>query len=678
MRWVSAAGFSAVIITAIATTGVQASSHTEVLDGLDLVSQTFAVPSGGFAQFEFIMSVILPEMVAVPTTTATTTEPVPGPETTVLVRAHTIITSHDDLAIAAAGNLGREIDVVEFPFNQLVSCGGTPVECSLNLTVPVSDSRETKATLGLDLPGLYPITVEVRRDGQLIAGATTFIERLRDDGITRGLLSMAVVAVVKDLGPEPSELDLVLVRPQLAEIAALGEALEAPITVLIPPIYTKRILRADTALADRLRAALSGSDVLVSPSMQLDPSSAAGAGLRETFINEYELGVTQLRQAFPDSHLQRGVWITHSLPTAEGAAMLRSIGTSVLVMPFDIYATLGGNIGDYTDTTLLLSAQLENNTSMPIALTNPTMSLIDPDRETLSNPAQDAVRLMAYISVLRSQFDPNVRGLVLATPALEVPDADVLVHIERYANEHPEIDMTSLAELGATTNPLFVNGTELIVTLPEAPVVDLVDRLQRVNDLRMRVLDIGSMLPTDDQRVGEWNTSLDKSLSTGFAAREANDRLEIIGADLTNIRSAVEPPDSFSFTLTGSDSPIPLRIANTGPTPLTIVVRVKSEKLVSRGSDSVVVLAANSVTDVPLEVTARTSGIFTVVVELLTPSGSRLGEPVVLTARANTLTGLGRALTAGGLLTLGVWWLAYFRRHRAAVASEAPNPDTMP
>jgi hypothetical protein len=56
--------------------------------------------------------------------------------------------------------------------------------------------------------------------------------------------------------------------------------------------------------------------------------------------------------------------------------------------------------------------------------------------------------------------------------------------------------------------------------------------------------------------------------------------------------------------------------------------------------------------------------VFPVVVELLTPAGTPIIEPVELTARVNTLTGLGRLFTVGALLVLATWWFSYFRRRR--------------
>ena len=77
-------------------------------------------------------------------------------------------------------------------------------------------------------------------------------------------------------------------------------------------------------------------------------------------------------------------------------------------------------------------------------------------------------------------------------------------------------------------------------------------------------------------------------------------------------------------------------------------------------------IAANATTAVEVEAIARSNGLTPVTVEIRTPLGSEVAEPVELTARVNNLTGLGRVVTVGLLLVLATWWLTYFKRRRRA------------
>ena len=72
-------------------------------------------------------------------------------------------------------------------------------------------------------------------------------------------------------------------------------------------------------------------------------------------------------------------------------------------------------------------------------------------------------------------------------------------------------------------------------------------------------------------------------------------------------------------------------------------------------------------TEVVIPVEARSNGTSSLEVAVLTPVfGQEIGDPVVLTARVNALTGLGQVVTGGAILVLLSWWYGHFRRRRRA------------
>ncbi|MEJ7801242.1 MAG: hypothetical protein WKF60_12015, partial [Ilumatobacter sp.] len=190
-------------------------------------------------------------------------------------------------------------------------------------------------------------------------------------------------------------------------------------------------------------------------------------------------------------------------------------------------------------------------------------------------------------------------------------------------------------------------------------------RFRRIQETRLQAADVASMLPDIDDRPTTWNRTMRTALSTGLTADEAIQMIDSIDVDLKRIRDQIEPPDPFPFTIGGTSTEIPLRIGNNGPTPLRILVHAESDKLQFPDGDVEFVLAPDQINSVDIEVVARSNGVFPVEVELLTPAGNALAEPVVLTARVSTLTGLGRVVTVGALLVLATWWFTYFRRRRS-------------
>ena len=83
-----------------------------------------------------------------------------------------------------------------------------------------------------------------------------------------------------------------------------------------------------------------------------------------------------------------------------------------------------------------------------------------------------------------------------------------------------------------------------------------------------------------------------------------------------------------------------------------------------RENDLIRELAPAATTEIDVEVTARSNGLTPVTVEVRTPLGSPLTEPVEFTARVNNLTGIGRVVTVGLLIVLATWWFTYFKRRR--------------
>ena len=132
-------------------------------------------------------------------------------------------------------------------------------------------------------------------------------------------------------------------------------------------------------------------------------------------------------------------------------------------------------------------------------------------------------------------------------------------------------------------------------------------------------------------------------------------------------------PEPFTFTLTGREGDIDIRVGNELDEPLNVIVRLNSPRLEFPEGDVAVTLAPNDVTVVNVPVVARSNGTSPVTVEVLTPSGDPLTEPVTLTSRVNALTGLGQVLTAALFLMLLTWWFSHWRARRRENAPAEPE-----
>jgi hypothetical protein len=254
---------------------------------------------------------------------------------------------------------------------------------------------------------------------------------------------------------------------------------------------------------------------------------------------------------------------------------------------------------------------------------------------------------------------------MLATPDLGIPDPDVLSVIEGFVAEHPDVDFQTLSLVPGTTGPFLINGEQVRVTFPETAGPDITARVHEIDLVRLHMEHDATMLPEDDPRPPRWRTELEGLISTGIDDAEVTRRLDRMERELLTIERAIQPPDPFTFTLAGEASTITLRFGNTSTTSLQIVVRVSGpNRLAFPQPDTEVTLPPGVTTDVTIPIEARANGTSEVAIGVHTPSGAMIGEPIVLTARVNALSGLGQLLTGAALLVLATWWFSHFRRTR--------------
>jgi hypothetical protein len=187
------------------------------------------------------------------------------------------------------------------------------------------------------------------------------------------------------------------------------------------------------------------------------------------------------------------------------------------------------------------------------------------------------------------------------------------------------------------------------------------------------------MLPPDDPRPDRWATTLNAMLSTAIDDDQAAVVAGQVQAEADALRDAVVPPAPFKFTLTGRSGDIEVQVGNTSDEPLEVVLRFSSPKLSFPEStpppddpeatdvgDVAVTLRPNDETSFVIPVRAKSNGTSPITVEVLTPAGESIADPVTITSRVSAFTGLGQVLTAGFLLVLLSWWFAHWRSRRRA------------
>lgn len=634
------------------------------------------------------------------------------PWLTVIVSVHEPLERRDQVLPAAAGVVGATTSRVEFDVSDRLpddaDLPGLVVTDLADLRVPIVDGTDTdtdtdadtgagadeatgadtpgdehgdgaeRVGLAMPDPGLYPVTVDLVHEGRRLARRITFVERLPGpDGRTTRTrpYRLAVLATVDDPGPEPSPLQLVQARAGVLELVQLAEALDAPLTALVPP-GVLRAVGEDAELGRRLADALDGDEFVAVPDLTLDPSSAVGADVQDAFVRELRRGEDVIAEIAPNAATQRTAWISTSAPSVEGAAMLRDLGARLLVLPLGTYHRLPNSLHpSFTDPSTLYRADVGDDGWVNVAVVDPVSRWLDPRRADGRTPAEAAAITLAELSATRLQLRDANRIAVLSPPGFGIPDGDVLAHVDDMVRAHPAFELRTLHTAASTTDTLtFGPGSDPLV-LPFAAGPDLRLRALALAETSARAETIATMLPDGDDRPVRWGRDLDRWISTGYRDDEIATRLDALDAELVAIPASIEPPEPFTFTLTGSESDVTLRITNDFDSTLRVLVHAEASKLTFPEGDVLVDLLPGTNT-VDLPVRTLSNGTFDVVVEMWTPDGStRLGE-VVLTARVNALTGIGQVLTGGLVLVLVTWWISHLRgnrrRSRAAAAERHP------
>jgi hypothetical protein len=177
----------------------------------------------------------------------------------------------------------------------------------------------------------------------------------------------------------------------------------------------------------------------------------------------------------------------------------------------------------------------------------------------------------------------------------------------------------------------------------------------------VRSRDAVADLPTSSQRVA----NADRALASSVAAAWANPRGRVLARALLNsidgsVKSyldqiEVQPPST--ITITSSKAEIPISFKNDTEDPITVHLRLESDRLLfPDGTEQDVALAPKHNTTVRVAVETRGSGTAPVTVTVTTLRGLAIGQPTTIKVRSSFVSGVGVFLTVGAIVFLVLWW----------------------
>ncbi len=556
----------------------------------------------------------------------------------------------------------------------------------LSVRVPTESQARTPGALQLAQGGVHPIVLELRVDDRPEGEATTYVHRLPLVPSTAGPMSIAFVmrqmtlpvlgsdgsvAFAPNARAELTQLGEVLASLDAAPVAAgLVDAAPVPRGVLVEPSLLPLVAADEPDLATALLTGLGGSELLATPRLPLDASAAVASDQQDRYGSWLREGEDLLRSLLANTTIDRGVVLVDDRVSTAGAAMQRTLGARLLVLPWDFYTELDGSLLELTDISQLVTVDLGDGTDMPAAIVDDYLGnqLV----RGADDPLGIAIEIASELVVLARDLDVDGRaverhGVLLALPDMGVPDPALVAELGRLLVASPLLRLVGPGELATTTTTLINDGRLVRLSLPDRAGPDLVPRLEVLATASDDVLAHASMLPPDAPDIGRWTATLDAMASTAMTDTQVTNAVDRLEADFTRYRDAIVAPEPFSFTLTGTDSKLRFAIGNTSDTPLTVRVRLSSPKIRFPDGDRIVELPPGGEADLDVNAEALSNGKSSVFLRIYAPATDRdveLVPEVVLTARVTSLAGLGQLLTGAGALLVITWWVHHARRSR--------------
>ena len=233
------------MLTCVATIGlVPCGSVAALAPRLGLITQSpYGVAADSVVEF----------VLAVPTTL----DPSAYTEATLVVAAYRAVTTRAEVTAAQAGDLPRSIDSVDLPLATLPR----PASGQIGASVTLETTTRTPGALQLAQPGLYPVVLEIRDGGVVLAELVTFIHRLPSATDAQEVPLPFAIAMATTSPVVLDDNSLVVIDDAvLAELTQLADLLEAttmPVAVRVPPALLLAVGQygeAGAATAQRLAA----------------------------------------------------------------------------------------------------------------------------------------------------------------------------------------------------------------------------------------------------------------------------------------------------------------------------------------------------------------------------------------------------------------------------------------
>lgn len=611
--------------------------------------------------------------------------PASGAGLDVRVVLHDDVNTRSGFEQTVAGDaLGSVVDRAEVALDGLPMRNGV---VTARFGMPDTDLPSAQ-TLRPTRTGVYPIEVELRRDGTVLDSFVSWLVYVKGDASDTPILEPLSVAWVWSIEaapahesdgttPNPEVLAQMMPGGRLAEIASLlQQASDVPLTLDLSPetlqswlefARERRQLRAG-ANAVRIAAGDRRNGLLLVPYVPIDLPAFQRAGLGNYLAGEYVAGSDTLRELANERAASRTAF-ADPVDAAALGRLRELLVDQVLVREESLEPR-------NPEPSLTPARPFELSTggsTIAAASTNPTVTswLQGPEPAALR-----AQRFLAGLSLIALEAPGKPRGIVVATPRAWDPDRAAVAHVLRGLRDDPLVKAVTLDDYFADV-PFDTgdDGATIVRTLaddatPNSYPVALGDYERAERSLSSFRTVVGEADP--DIRSAE--QALLVALSSDLTPARAAQLLAVIDRAAQRFLGQITTTAQ-RVTLTTRRAKIPLTFNNQTGQPVRVRVRLDApsgKALFPDGAEQVITLAPGNQTQ-RFVVEARATGTFAMTVTLTSEDGQLpIGAPTEITVRSTVFSGWGAALTISALAFLAFWWANHIRRSRRAAREAAP------
>jgi hypothetical protein len=405
--------------------------------------------------------------------------------------------------------------------------------------------------------------------------------------------------------------------------------------------------------------------------------------------------------------VRAGLTTTVGLAAAGGRASLQQVlGTIPRLL--STFAWPPGGLADQRtvngylatgDNTLVLSGlalppvTAQNQTpSAPATLTTAggpvNAVLTDPVLSTTvsqgsDNPEGSRIALQRFLAetlMIHAEAPSDSRSVVIAPNRRWAPSPGYAQALLADTGKVPWIRPESLAQVAATPSADTPIEREPLTYPPSARHNELSPSyMSGLKDVRGLVAAYTAILPPGSPETRVYTSAIWRALSSAWRSQRllANQFLgsltSQVNAQMSQVR--ITSTNGSFVTLTSHGGNVPVTIANRLSVPVTVTVHLLANQRLSlsQGGRRTVPLPPHQQTVVKMHAAAKTSGVFPVTVQLLTPKGNRsYGSPVKLFVRSTVYGTITLVIT--GAATAALMVAVGIRLTRRALAARRTPP----